>query len=66
MSEIKCSKCGCKVDVDNGGIIFGYGRGKLCKVCYEYFDLETKLVEKRFCVRRGFIKEIKKEEKSDD
>ena len=59
MGEIKCSSCGGKVDVDNGGIIFGYGRGNLCKVCYKYFDLATKLVEKKYRVRRGFVKKIK-------
>ena len=56
MKEI-CNKCYGEFETkwnDGQMIIFSHGKGKLCKTCYEYYDLAIKNVEYEFNILRGF------------
>ncbi len=56
---MKCVKCHNDIDLDNV-IFFPYGKGKLCKQCYGFYDLNIKEIEYNFKVLRGFENEIDK------
>lgn len=56
---MKCSKCHNDIELDNT-IFFPYGKGKLCRKCYKYYDLDIKEIEYKYKVLRGFISEFSK------
>ena len=49
--------CHCKKDIyDDNYIWFSYGKGVLCKECYELYDKEIMSIEKKYRVNRGVRK----------
>jgi len=52
--KIYCSHCHNEIE-DEKVIYCPYGKGRLCRKCYEYYDLEIKLIEKKYGILRGFI-----------
>jgi len=44
---MKCSNCNNEIELDN--VVFSdYGKGRLCRRCYEWYDLDIKEIEYRF------------------
>ena len=56
---MKCSKCHNDIELDNV-IFFPFGKGRLCKSCYEDYDLDLKEIEYKYKILRGYKNEIDK------
>ena len=54
---MKCVNCHNNINLDDV-VFFPYGKGRLCRKCYEYYDLDIKEIEYKFKVLRGFKNEI--------
>jgi len=56
--KLHCGYCNKDINtrIDNNYIWFSYGKGILCKECYQFYDLEIKSIEEKYKVGRGFLK----------
>lgn len=61
---MKCCNCHNETELDinniSNFIFFPYGKGKLCRKCYEYYDLDIKEIEYKYKVLRGYKNETDK------